>query len=185
MSPVPPIYHAERPYGIVTHQHRCRRLKVEAKNVSRTWKVEKTYLQRARAAQPCRNDSKRLHRVVGPRRQRGRSKIESVNAKIERFNDKKQQNVERTHLGRENATQPPRNGSKRCRRVIGPKSRRGRIKIRPENVSQTRNSANTYLGRANTLQSFWRPTKGIRRLNKLTLESRMLGEPWRDDEDYG
>ena len=55
----------------------------------------------------------------------------------------------------------------------------------PTNVSRTRNGGNAYLGRDNVLRSNRRPKKDVRRLDKLTFDSRMPGEPWRDDEDYG
>ena len=185
MSSRPPIQHLNRPYGLFTRRHRCGRLKFETAKVSQMQKVEKTYRGRAGITQPCGNHPKRAYKVIGPRRQHGRTKIESIKVKIKRFNDKKQQNVERTHLGRENAAQPPRNGSKRLHRVHRTRRRHGRIKFIPINVNGMETSGNAYLGRGNAIQPIWRPGKQIRRVSKLTIECRMPGEPWRDVEDYG
>ena len=181
----PPIQHAERPYGLTRRRQPRGRLKIETINISQTQKVEKTYLQRARAAQPRRNISKRLYRVNGPRWQCGRTKIEPTKLEIERLNDKIVPEDETTHLGRAHTTQPPGHSSKRLHRVHRPRRRRGRIKFIPINVNGTETSGNTYLGRGNAIQPIWRPGKQIRRVSKLTIECRMPGEPWRDVEDHG
>ena len=73
-SPVlsgPPTKPADRPYGAIRPRRRRGRLKVEPAKVSQALKVEMTYLERARATQPPGYPSKRLHRVIGPRRQCG------------------------------------------------------------------------------------------------------------------
>ena len=131
MSSWPPIRLAERPYGPARRRRQRGRLKFEATKVSQTQKVEMTYLERACAAQPRGNPSKRCYRAIGP--------------------------------------------SRHC----------VRIKNGPENVSQMRNGANAYLGRANALRSIRRPKKQRRRVNKLTFECRMQGERRRDVEDHG
>ena len=113
MSPVPPIYHAECPYGIVTRQCRHGRLKVEAKNVSQMWKVEKIYLQHTGIMQPRGNHPKRAYRVIGPCHQRGRIKIESTKVSQSRKD-------ETAYLGHTGIVQPHQNVSKRCCGVVGP-----------------------------------------------------------------
>ena len=144
-----------------------------------------THLGLVHSTQPPRNDLKRLHRVIGPWRRHVPIEIAPGKLKIERINDKKQQNVERTHLGRENTAQPLGNPPECRYGVHRPRRRHGRIKSIPKNVSQMQNGGNAYLGRAIAIRSIWRPIKGIRRLEELTFESRMPGEPWRDVEDHG
>ena len=135
MSSRPPIRHLNRPYGLFTRRRRRRRIKIESIKVSQAQKVEKTYLERARAAQPCGNDPKRSYRVIGPRRGRDRMKIEPVNVKIERINDKRPKEDETAYLERARVTQPPANASRHAYRVVGLRRRRGRIKLAPTNVS--------------------------------------------------
>ena len=127
---------------------------------------------------PPIQSERRPYGLVRRRRRRGR-------LKIERINISQTKEVETTHLERARATQPPGNAPNRAYGIVRPRRRRGRIKIEPTNVSRTRNGGNAYLRRDNALRSTWRPKKQTRRVNTLTFESRMPGEPWRDDEDYG
>ena len=180
-SPVssrPPIRHPNRPYGDVRCRRRRGRIKTRPINVSQTLEVEKTYLKRTRAAQPCGNDPIRAYGVIGPRRRRGRIKIESINVS-------QTEEVEMTYHGRTQAAQPRRNAPERCHRVHRPKRRRGRIKFEPRNVSRTQEIEETRLGRVNAIRSIRKPKKHTRRLDGLTFEYRMPGEPWRDVEDHG
>ena len=119
--------------------------------------------------------------LVRRRRRRGRLKIERINDN--RVSQTKQ--VETTYLERTSAMQPPGNTPKRAYGVIRPRRRRRRIKIKPRNVNRALEVEKTYLGRTNAIRSTWRPRKQIRRVNKLTFDSRKQGERWRDDRDYG
>jgi len=130
---------------------------------------------------PPIRSANRPYGLVRRRRRRGRLKIERIN-----FNQVSQTpENETTHLEHVCATQPPRNGPNQAYGVYRPRRRRGRIKIASTNVSRTRNSGNAYLGRVNAIRSIRRPKKRIRRVNKLTFQCRMSGEPQRDDRDYG
>ena len=86
-----------------------------------------------------------------------------------------------TYRKRARVAQPPANASQRHQEVYRPIRCCGRIKTEPRNVSRTRNAGRTYLGRVNAIQSIWKPKKDVRRLDRLTMESRMPGEPWRED----
>jgi len=120
-------------------------------------------------------------RPYGPiRRRRRRGRL-----KIERINVSQTPERETTYLERPHATQPPGNSSNHAYGIVRPRRRRGRIKIEPTNVSRTRNGGNAYLGRVNAIRSMQRPKRQIKRVNKLSSDSRMPGEPWRDDEDHG
>ena len=92
--------------------------------------------------------------------------------------------IETTHQIRATTVQPlgnAPNASRRAYRVIGPECRRGCIKTEPRNISRTQNAGRTYLGCVNAIQSIWKPKKDVRRLDRLTMESRTPGEPWRED----
>ena len=184
----PPANAPKRRNGVHTTKRRRGRIKIEPIKVNPAQDLEKTYLERASAAQPPRNDPKRSYRVIGLGRwrwRRDRINIESVKPKIKRINDKTAREDRKTHLERIRTAQPPGNPPKRRYGVIGLIRQRGRIKSGPTIVSQTREGGNAYLGRANAIRSIWRPKRQIRRLNKLTFESRMPGELWRDDGEYG
>ena len=105
-------------------------------------------------------------------------KIEPVKVKIKCINVNQMLKVEKTYLGRANVP-------KCLCRVHTPRRHRRRIKFVPTNVSQTDEIEKTYLGRAHMIQFIRRPKKGTRRLDKLTVESRMPGEPWHYVEDHG
>ena len=185
MSSKPPIYHTERSYGVVRQRWRRGQIKVVPRNISQMPKVEMTYLGHTGIAQPRGNAPECCLKVNRPRWQCGSIKIEPVKVKTEHLNDKKQQKVETTHLGRAQVAQPCRNPPKHRYGVIGLICRCGHIKIAPGNVSQTRNGRNAYLQCGNAIQPIWRPGKQIRRVSKLTIESRMMGEPCRKVNDYG
>ena len=161
------------------------RLKIEHLNDKKQQNGEITYLGRTEIAQPPANDAKRLNKAIGPGTRRDRMKIEPVKVKIKRINVNQTLKVEKTYLGHANTTQPPTNVPKHLRRVHTPRRHRRRIKFVPTNVSQTDEIEKTYLGRAHMIQFIRRPKKGTRRLDKLTVESRMPGQLWRDVEDHG
>ena len=79
--------------------------------------------------QPPDNVSRRVHRVVGPRRRRDQIKFEPTRVSQAR-------NGETTHLAHAHAVQPHGNPSKCFHRVYTPIRQRGQIKIAPTNVSQ-------------------------------------------------
>ena len=134
-----------------------------------------------RLAQPCGNPSKCAYGVVGPRRQRDRIKIRSVKVRIGHLNNKIAQEGEMTHLGPMRIVQPLIQHPNCPYRLVTWRHQCSHIKIEPRNVSQTQNGTNAYLGRVNAMRSMWKPKKHVRRLYKLTMESRTPGEPWRDD----
>ena len=131
----PLIHSAECPYGVIGRRQRCGRLKVEPINISQMHKVEKTYLECARATQPCGNHPKQSYRVIGPSRRRDHIKIKPVKVKIKRLNDKIAQEDETTHRICVNVMQPPANDPKCCWEVHGSKCQCGRIKFEPRNIS--------------------------------------------------
>ena len=105
--------------------------------------------------------------------------------KIERISINQAQEDTMTYHGRTQIMQPLGNPPKRRYGVIGLIRRCGRIKFEPTNVSRALEVKNTYLPRVNVILLIWRPGKQIRRVSKLTFESRMPGECWRDDGDHG
>ena len=164
--------------------HEDRRQEIECLNDKKTQELEMTHLGQAQLVQPLLNALKQSHRVIGPCRRRDQIKIVPVTFKIECINDNPVQNDKTTHLKCASAAQPPIVDSVHAYGVIGSRRQHGRIKLGPTNVSQTRNGGRTHLGCAITIRSIWRPIKGIRRLEELTFESRMLGELWHDVDDY-
>ena len=148
-------------------------------------KVEMTYQEHARAAQPPANAPKRPYRDIKHRWRCSRMKIRSVNVEIECVSAKIAQEGEKTYLGHAHTVQPPGYHSKSCWEVHRPRHQRGRIKFRPANISRTQEIRNAYLGCVNAMQTMWRPRKQIGTISKLTIKSRMLGEPWHDVEDHG
>ena len=115
-------------------------------------KDENAYPKRTSAMQPHGNVSKRACRVVGPRRRRGRNKIESIRLKIEHINDKNVQKVETTYLERARAMQPRGNPSIHACEVHRPRHRRGRIKIKPIKVNPAQEDEKTYQEHIRTAQ---------------------------------
>ena len=112
VSPVPPIHHAECPYGPARHRCRHGRIKFTATKVSQMHKVETAYLECMRGTQPRGNPLKQTYGVIGPKRQRGRIKIESRKLKIEHINNKKAQDGETTHWIHACTMQPLGNASR-------------------------------------------------------------------------
>ena len=151
------------------------RLKIERLNDKKQQNGEITYLGRTEITQPPANDAKRLNKAIGPGPQRDRMKIKPVKVKIKCINVNQTLKVEKTYLGRANAMQPPANVPKRLCRVHTPRRHHRRIKFIPTNISRTDEIKKTYLGRAHTIRFIRRPKKGTRRLDKLTVESRMPG----------
>ena len=132
--------------------------------------------------QPRRNPSIHAYGINRPRCHHGCIKIGSVKVRIECLNDKRGQNGERTYLECMGIAQPCANIPKCLHRVHRPKHHHGRIKFVPINISQMWKIRNAYLGCNNVLRSTWKPEKGTKRLKALTFRSRMLGEPWINDE---
>ena len=130
------------------------------------------------SSQPPIQSARRPYGLVRRRRRRGRLKIERINVR-------QMKQVESTCLEHTSATQLPGNTPNRAYGIYRPRRRRGRIKFVPTNVSRTRNGGNAYLGRVNAIRSTWRPRKQRVIISMLTFDSRMPGEPWRDDGDYG
>ena len=151
VSSEPPTKPTERPYGLVRPRRRCRRLKIESIKVSQTRKGETTYRRCAQATQPPGNLSKHLYGVVEPRHRPVRIKIEPVKVKIEHISVNQAREDGITYRIYANPAQPPRNPSKCSYGVIGLICRRGCIKIKPINVSSTRNGGKAYLGHINTI----------------------------------
>ena len=168
-------------------EHRCRhgRIKFEPIRVNPVQEHEMTYWIHAWLMQPLPNNLKHCCGVIGPSHQCDRIEIKSVKVKIECISANQTQELEMTYLGHAHTAQLPTNTPKCLHGVHRPHHQRGRIKFVPTNVSQMGNSGNTYLTHVNAIQLMWRPKRGIQRLNELTLESRMPGEPWRDNGEYG
>ena len=188
----PPVIDSKRAYRVIgLRRRRSRmkiepaRLKIEHLNDKKQQNGEITYLGRMEIAQPPANDAKHLNKAVGPGPRCDRMKIEPVKVKIKRINVNQTLKVEKTYLGRTNAMQPPANIPKCLRRVHTPCRRRQRIKSRSTNVSRTGNGGSAYLKCVLAIWSIRRPKKDKRRLDGLTFESRMPGEPWREVEDHG
>ena len=155
MSPMPPVYHAECPYGLVRRRCRRGRLKFVPKKVSQTAKVEMTYWIRAQGTKPCGYPSKRCHGAHRPRRRRDRIKIIPVTFKIKRMSDKIAQEDESTYHRRAHIAQLPANDPKPSYRVIGLVRRRRRhgwIEIERINDNPAQNDETTHLKRASAAQ---------------------------------
>ena len=134
--------------------------------------------------QPCQNVSKCCCGVVGPMHQHGRIKIASVNLKTKCIDDKMAREDGKTHLEHIHTTQPLVTTPKHLCGVHRTCCRHGHIKSGPTNVSRTQNGGRTHLGHVNALRLIWRPEKQIRRVSKLTVDSRMPGEPWHNVDDH-
>ena len=148
-------------------------------------KVEMAYLESAYITQPPLIDFKHAYRVIGLRHQCNPIKIKSVKLEIECISVNPTQEGEMTYHRCARAVQPLVNPSKGCLKGHRPRRRRRRIKIKPINVSRMREDRNVHLRCINMIQSTRRPKKLKGRLDKLTIESRMLGELWHDVEDHG
>ena len=164
MSSVPPIYLADRPFGPVRHRRRRGRLKIESMKVKMAQEDKTAYLERARLAQPPGNHPNRRYGVVGPWRRRVPIKIAPIKLKIERFNDKKQQKVKTTYLGRAQATQPRGYPSKRSYGDAKRRQRRGRLKIELIKVNKAQKDGNTYRICASTTQPRQTDSKRLQRV---------------------
>ena len=152
VSSGPLTHHSECPYGLVRHLRRCGRIKFESRKVSQSHKAKTAYLEHVRGTQPLPNNPKHCLKVVGPRRQCDRIKIEAVKLEIERINDKTAREDEITHLGHARLTQPLQNAPKHCCGVHTTRRQRGRIKSIPRNINQVGEDGITYRGRAQLMQ---------------------------------
>ena len=110
----PPANISKRCYGVIgpKRQHdrmkiEPARLKIKRLNDKKQQNGEITYLGRTEIAQPPANDAKRLNKAVGPGPRRDWMKIEPVNLRTKRINDKKVQRDETTYLECASAAQPP------------------------------------------------------------------------------
>ena len=135
-----------------------------------------TYLECMSTAQPPVNHSKCLYRVIGLICRCGHIKIEPGKLKIKCLNDKTARKGETTYHRRAQLTQPLVRSQKRRWEVHRLRRLCGGSKSRPRNVSRTQNGGNAYLGCINVTRSLWRPKRRIRRVKKLTFESRMQRE---------
>ena len=181
----PPVIDSKRAYRVIGLRRQHGRMKIETVklkikclNDERGNNGERTYLGCTGTTQPPVNDPDRQYGVHRTRRQHGRIKIASINIS-------QMEEVKMTYHGRTQVAQPRGNAPEHCHRVRRPKRRCGRIKFEPKNVSRTQNGRNTYLGCVHAIWATWRPKKSIKRLDKLTFESRIPGEAWRDVEDHG
>ena len=179
-------------YGVNRPRHRRGRakigpvkLEIERLNDKPGREDETTHHGLVCTVQPPPNDPKCCLKVVGPCHRCDWTKIEPKKLKIEHMSVSQTQQGETTYRGRTQTAQPPRYHSKRCREVYRPRCRRGCIKSQPTNVNRTQISGRTHLGRAHAIQPTWRPKKNKRRISNLTFKSRILGETWHDDGEYG
>ena len=176
----PPEFLSKRSIRVVGPS-RCRdRIKIESTkakikriNDKMAQDSKNTHLERTQSAQPPQTNSKRLCRVHRPRCQHGHIKIAPVKAKIERISDKTAQDDKTTYLGRARATQPPGYPSKHLHRVVGPRLRRARNKIRSVNIKikrmndkMAREDETTYRGRARIVQPPGNNSKHLRRVHR-------------------
>ena len=142
--------------------------KIECMNDKIVQRDETTYLGHAHIAQPLIWHPNCLSGLITWHCWCGKLKVEPRNFSIVQEN-------ETAYHGRAQAMQPCRNPSKGCWEVHRTRCRHGQIKSRPTNVSRMWEDGNTYLPCINVILSIWRPGKQIRRVSKLTFESRMLG----------
>ena len=178
-----PLLNASKHCYRPRHQHGRMKIapvmvKIECLNHKTAQQVKKTYRIRASTAQPPPNDSKRLNGAIGPHCRRDRIKIKSI--KVNNV-----QKVKTTYLGCAQVAQPPGNPPNRPYGVHTTRCQHGRIKIVLTNISRTQMNGSAYLRHVNAIWPKRRPKKEVKRFNKLTLEYRMPGEPWRDDGDHG
>ena len=148
-------------------------------------KVEMAYLESAYITQPPLIDFKHAYRVIGLRHQCNPIKIKSVKLEIECISVNPTQEGEMTYHRCARAVHPLVNPSKGCLKGHRPRRRCRRFKIKPINVSRMQEDGNVHLRCVNVIRSTRRPKKLKGRLDKLTIESRMLGELWHDVEDHG
>ena len=164
------------------------RPKIEPINVSPMWNGRKAYLRCIIAIWSLWRPIKGIRRtkeLTFKSRMLGKHWHKDRRLEIEHISINQVGEGETTYRGHACIMQPPGNNSKWLHRVYRPRHQCGHIKTAPTNINQTERNRNTYLECINTLWPIWRPGKQIRRVSKLTIESRMPGEPWRDIDDYG
>lgn len=83
------------------------------------------------------------------------------------------------------SSKPPTWLSKRFYRVYRPRNRRGRLKIKPRNVSPAQEVKTTYPGYGIAMRSMQSRRNRIGSLNNLAADLRMQGERQRGVEGYG
>ena len=147
--------------------------------------VETTYLEYAQGMQPHRNVSKCSCGVHRTRCRCDQTKIKSKKLKIERISVNQAGEDKTTYHRHTQTMQPHGYHSKRCQEAYRPSRQCSRIKTEPTNVSRTCEDGNTYHKCIIAIRSIQRPKKGIKRLEELTFEYRMPGEPWRNIDDHG
>ena len=181
MSSGPPIHPAEHLNGLVTRQRQRGRIKFASTKVSQTHKVKTAYLERVHGTQPRGNPLKRTYGVIGPKCRHGRTQIESIKVRIERLNDKKQRNGEKTYLGHAYAMQPPPNAQKRPYGDAKHRWRCGWMKIGSvngeiEHISDktTLEEEITHLGHAHTVQPHGYPSKRCYRVYRPKRQCRRI-----------
>ena len=162
-----------------------RRLKIERISDKKQQDVKTTHQICTSIAQPRRNPSKRRYGVRGTRRWCSHMKIKLINVRIRRLNDKTAEEDETTYLGHAHIAQPLGFPSKHSHWVYRPQCQCGRVKSRPTNINWMRISGRTYLGHAHVIRPTWRPKKNKRRISNLTFKSRIPGETWCNDGEYG
>ena len=181
VSSRPPTSPAERPYRGVRPHRQHGRIKLKARKVSKTYKVETTYQECARAVQPPANALKRPYGDVKHRWRRGRIKIASVKVKIKCINDKQAQDGETTHQIHACTTQPPGNPPKRRYGVVGPRRQCGHMKIKPVNLkiehistNPTQEGETTYRGHACIAQPPGNNSKRLRWVHRPRRQRRRI-----------
>ena len=131
----PSTYSADHLYEPTRHQHRCRRLKVEATKVSQMQKCKTAYQEHARVVQPHGNAPKCHYGVRRPRHQCRMFETERLNDK----NISQTPKVEMAYLECTSAAQPHRKASNQVHVVYRPSRQRDQIKFEPTNVSPMQN----------------------------------------------
>ena len=184
----PPGYHSKRLHGVHRPRRRRGHIKFGPANISRMQEIRNAYLGHVNTMQTTRRPRKQIgtiSKLTVKSRMPGEHWCEDGRLEIEHISVNQAGEGETTYRGCARIAQPPGNNSKRLHRVHRTRRQHGCIKFVPTNVSRTCEDRNTHLGCVIAIWSIWRPKKRIRKLNKLTFEYRMQGEPWCDVEDHG
>ena len=120
-----PIRYPNCLYGDIRCRQRRGRIKTIPENINQMEMSRNAHLERTRAVQSPANDSRHFIKVVGPRPRCDRMKIEPVNVKIKRINEKPMREDGKAHLEHICTAQPPVNISKRLHRVYIPRCQCG------------------------------------------------------------
>ena len=181
-------YPSRHAYGVIGPRRRCGHIKTEPRNVSRMQNGGRTYLGHIIVIRSLWRPIKGIRRakeLTFKSSMPGEHWCKDRRLEIKCISVNQVGEGKTTYCGHARITQPPGNISKWLHRVYKPSCQCGHIKTAPTNVNQMERNRNTYLEHVNALQLIWRPGKQIRRVSKLTTESRMMGEPWHDINDYG